>query len=264
MSKDFPLPVTDTQNENALAKGDVQNRELVEKFANNADVDTGTVPEDIWDGGGTYTFTAAGGAPYFISSSSASDTTKIRVFLLTEDSEGNWNQEVFEITLAGQTKTAIITPSGNDPVRIWRAFSDNGTALVGDVYVYEDDTVSAGVPQTASLIRAKILIGNEQTEMSHFPIPSGKSGLLKSIYSSLSKSTPATSAEVTLRVQEFGKTAKVKFRMALTTSGTSFEHYNYHGGLVIPAKSDVFMKVEEVTANNTGVTGGFSVELYNP
>lgn len=159
-------------------QGGISGLEHVRVFGQNADVDTGTDPEDVWDGEGLYNYTAAAGAPYFISSSNAGDTIDVTVTLLTVDALGAWNEETFDVTLVGQTKTAIVTPSGDDPVRLQSIVNASGTPLLGDVYVYEDCAVVAGVPGDATKIRGKVLIGNERTHMALYTVPSGKTAYL--------------------------------------------------------------------------------------
>lgn len=65
-----------------------------------------------------------------------------------------------EVTMVGETETAIGTPLA----RVTRAYNASTAAWDGDVYIYQDDTVTAGVPQTAGKIHMKILIGDEQSQ----------------------------------------------------------------------------------------------------
>ena len=134
----------------------------------NPDIDI-AANEDIWDGGGDYTtFPAA--ALIFASSSSASDTTKV-LTIVGLDALGN--PQTATVTPAGQTKTALATLT-------WTAiFSVTSSAvLVGDAYVYEDDTLTAGVPNTSTKVRAKILATASITQMAVYTIPTGYDGLL--------------------------------------------------------------------------------------
>ena len=160
------------------ARGGVNGLEHVRVFGQNPDVDIATDPEDVWDGEGLYNYTAAGGATYYISSSNNGDVIAVSLTLLTKDALGAWNEETFNVTLVGQTKTAIVTPSGDLPVRLQSIVNASGTALAGDVYVYEDSIVAAGVPADATKIRGKVLIGNERTLMALYTVPSGKTAYL--------------------------------------------------------------------------------------
>ena len=104
--KDFQLEV---------AKGNIPGTTSHAIIGRNQDIDTLTIPEVLWEQGGLLTWTANGGAPYFISSSDVNDVHPILVFLLTEDANGNWNEEPTIVVLNGQTKTPIVTVSGNNP-----------------------------------------------------------------------------------------------------------------------------------------------------
>lgn len=134
------------------------------KFGRNPTI--GTSAELINDLATTsYTYTTSA-ATYYISSSSGSDTDQT---IAVVGLDANWDEQTATVSLAGQTKTAL---SGTW-MRVYRVYNTTGSDAVGDIYVYEDDTVTAGVPQTASKIRAKILIGNGQTEMAQLTVPAG-------------------------------------------------------------------------------------------
>ena len=65
-----------------VARGEAET-DWINKFGHNMAIDTNTTPEDVWSGGGVYTFTADGGADYYISSSSGADTMMVALRLLT-------------------------------------------------------------------------------------------------------------------------------------------------------------------------------------
>jgi hypothetical protein len=132
----------------------------------NADIDTGA--EDIWDAGATLTQFAAA-ADVHVSSSSAADTTQT---LTINGLDANGNAQTKTVVLAGQTETAV--------AGTWTCiFSASlSAACAGDVYVYEDDTVVAGVPQTAAKFKAKIPIAALKTFMAVYMIPTGHTGFL--------------------------------------------------------------------------------------
>jgi hypothetical protein len=236
--------------------------DYINKFGHNADIDTGTIPEDVWSGGGTYTFTADGGAPYFISSSSTGDTMDITLRCLTEDSNTDWNQEDVTVTLQGQAKVPITFPSGDDPVRFYRGFNANSVDIAGDVYIYEDDTLTGGVPDTASKIRGVIMDGDNQTEMCIYTVPSNFRAYFEKGYVGLSSTIRAASMEFIYAVRVHGGVFRTQGRISLDSAGSGFWQYEYMAGFpALPAKTDVKITVVDVTANNMGAVGGFDLLL---
>ena len=147
---------------------------VIDKFWKNPLITTGTDPEVVWWYGGMYTYTADAGTTYYFSSSDSGDTQNIRISVLTVDSNGNFNDEIFEQKLVWQTKTALIPTSWDPIVRIYRMQNVDSVDLAGTVYVYEDDTVVGWVPQTPSLVRAIIDNWDNQTLMAVYTIPTGK------------------------------------------------------------------------------------------
>jgi hypothetical protein len=239
-------------------RGGIPGLASVRIFGQNPDVDTGTDPEDVWDGEGLYTYTAAGGAPYYISSSAAGDTVAVTVTLLTEDAGGDWNEETFDVTLAGQTKTAITTPSGDDPVRLQSIVNASGTPLVGDVYVYEDCAVVAGVPGDATKIRGKVLIGNERTLMALYTVPSGKAAYLYGREAAIG-SVAATTVDVRFYARADGGAFALEQRAFVDNAVLA--RYEDRPPLPIhyAAKTDLRWTAFTVTVDNTAVVAAFDL-----
>jgi hypothetical protein len=243
-----------------VVQGGVSGLEHVHVFGQNADVDTGSDPEDVWDGEGLYNYTAAGGAPYFISSSNAGDTIVVAVTLLTEDALGAWNEETFNVTLVGQTKTAIVPPSGDVPVRLQSIVNATGTALAGDVYVYEDCIVAAGVPADATKIRGKVLIGNERTLMALYTVPSGKTAYLYGREAGI-VSVVATTMDARFYKRLAGGLFTLEKRAFVNNAILA----TYEDRPPIPrpyaAKTDLRATAFAVTVDNTAVTAEFDILL---
>ena len=107
----------------------------------------GTSFETVWSQGGNETF-PTGNTIGFISSSETSDTQLTRVEGHTIDVNGRLTFVVQFIVLQGRTKTALSTPLRD----VTRIRNEGTTDWAGTIYVYEDDTVTNGVPQTASKI----------------------------------------------------------------------------------------------------------------
>lgn len=235
----------------------------INKFGENPDIDTTSDPEDIWDYGGLYTFTSNSGANYYVSSSNNGDTQNIKFYVLTVDSNGNWNNEIFTQAIAGQTKTLLSPPSQDKIVRIYRIENEANTGgdLAGVLYVYEDDTVNLGVPQTPSKVRAIIQIGNNQTLMSIYTIPTGYVGFLYEVVFGQSRQVTGGVARFCYLQRKFNKVFKVKMRASTSNAGNSIFRDSRQFPDPIPAKTDLLMRCDEVSASDTGVFSTFNVLL---
>ncbi len=131
-------------------------------FAFNPDVDA-QAEESLWEQGGSYTYLTAD-TELFISSSSASDTN---VGVLIEGMTSDYKVKNIPFTFtAGQTQESI----GNF-FRIFRVTVVTGNVPLGDLYVAESDTLTFGVPDTATKIKAKMAQGNNITQMGLYTVP---------------------------------------------------------------------------------------------
>lgn len=263
--------------------GEVPNFTTIEKFGECAEIDTGTTPSDVWDGAqvtgitGTelYTFTTTPQA-YHISSTNAGDTQSVSIRGITQDAAGVWNEETVIMDLAGQTETPIVSGLGNSDawVRVYRIINLGATSFAGNVYVYEDDTVSAGAPQTAAKVREVVIDGNNQTEMAIYTVPDTavneegkrfrvKCAVFRGGYVGISRGgATAAAADFTWRARPYGGVFAVKGRVQAQNNGGGHYDYEYPtGGIKFEPKTDVLMRCEKVTANDTGVVGGFGIIL---
>ena len=220
-----------------LSQGKVAEHTVIHVAGHNEDVGTGI--EDLWDGGGTYTYSSST-AVLHISSSSTSDTEVITV----EGLDASYNAQSVDVTLAGQTETVIGT--GETFIRVLKVYNAGTSDLVGAVYVYEDDTVSVGVPATATLIRAKIDIGHNQTLMSNYTIPAGKTGYI----SHVTTTAAAASKEVDIiyLFRPFGKVFRAFDHVHLIQSTIETRHPQF---IAFPAKTDFTVRA---SASATGGT----------
>lgn len=207
------------------------------KFGSNPDVSTAL--ETVWSLAGDETYVTANTIDK-ISSSSTADTEIIRVEgytiaagLLTFVSQ--------DVTLVGQTETALTT----DLARVTRAYNTGATALVGDVYIYVDDTVTAGVPQTAANIHAKIVIGDEQTQKCASSTAQDEYLLITNIHASVFKKTAATVADFHLEMREVAAASKVwrKKFSATAARGTPGSIITFDPLFIIPKNHDWRVRV---------------------
>lgn len=130
-----------------------------------------TSKEDLWTQSGLQTWIPTA-APIHISSSSSADQD---IEVTVEYLDLLWQPQtavVFTDDTDGQTE--IITSI--TAIRINKAWVSGGSAAVGKIYLYEDDTVTLGVPQTATLIHAVLEIADQETKHGWWSIPDGYEG----------------------------------------------------------------------------------------
>ncbi len=231
-----------------VAGGNVAGYETIDKYGENPDIDTGTFPEDIWDFGGLYVFSSSADIDR-ISSSSALDTMDIEI----QGLDSAYNLVTQTISLTGQTPVALTTSL----LRVFRMKNMGTSDISGNVYCFVNSAVSSGVPNIDANVRAMIRNGNNQTLMMIYTVPAGKTLYYKQGYIALSRANDV-GAEFTLRVRSEGGVFQTKRKIALNSGASSYWLADYLIARVIPEKTDIVFRCDEVTGNNTAVTGGFS------
>lgn len=144
---------------------------------NGANPAVGTTLVDVADANVVRTY-PAGAITLAVSSGAAADTAAgtgaqaVEVDVL----DTNYNLYTLSFELAGQTKVTDVVLGANafrvNDIRITRW--GTGAANVGVIYVYSNaDTVSSGVPQTATLIYGRILAGANVSRGAFYTVPAG-------------------------------------------------------------------------------------------
>lgn len=182
-----------------------------------------------------------------VSSDDAGDTEELAVEGHTL-SGGELTFVTQMVTLAGLTKTALTTPIA----RISRGANNGSTDLVGNIYFYEDDTVTAGEPDTDTKVHMMIPAGENQTFKASTSISSSdyliivrsKAGVLK-------KAAAFVNARAESRV--VGKVFRPFDSFPAGSPGApteiTFEPYK-----IIPSNSDVRL-VADANSSGTDVSG---------
>jgi hypothetical protein len=225
------------------------------KFGDNQDIGTATTPEDVWQFGGEYNFSATADIDT-VSSSSALDVGQ-SIAIVGQDIN---NVEITQvITTNGQNKVTLATPL----YRVYRMLNLSSTPLEGVFYCYVDGAITSGKPDDDSTVRAIIDDGDNQTQMAIYTVPAGYIGHILDAFVTFSRtSLSASSATVTFRNRRPNETFRVQTRASLVSSGTSvfiFKPSIPVGPL--PAGTDLKLTVEDVSANGTGISGTFTVLL---
>jgi len=217
----------------------------VHKFGRGT-VGTSQVP--VWDMGGLHTFNDTAVA-YFLSSSDNGDDDDVVVQVI----DGNGAQSEITTTLTGQTQVQIGTGTY---VRAHRAFVDDTTAPAGDVYVAESDTLTAGVPDTQTKIKAKIGAGDNQTMQAIWHCPAGFKG--KHVCTYLTGSTNGKIVIARLWRKPFGKVARIMQEFIL--ADTTIQLVPGFAPDVV-ARDDWYITAE-VDASTGTVDAGFDIALF--
>ncbi len=145
-----------------IARGKYPGVTTASILAFNPDVDIAS-EETIWAQGGTYTYLTAN-TELFVSSTSASDTNVVlRIEGMTDDFVVKNDTITFT---NGQAQQSI----GNY-FRIFKATVVGGSVPAGIIYIAETDTLTAGVPNTVSKIKAKMVLGANITQLGLFTVP---------------------------------------------------------------------------------------------
>jgi hypothetical protein len=239
---DGKLRVSTTPYLYDISKGNIPGHYSINKFGYNPTLPTSY--EDVWEQSLVYTYTTTAQVMH-CSSSSGADTQMIEVQGLDE----NWQIQIVTVKLVGQTETAIGTALWK---RIFRVKNLGTTDFAGTVYVYEDDTVSSGVPQTPAKIRAIAIGVNNQTQMALFTIPAGHVGYITGIYASTSSTKLVSSG---LFIREYGGVFQIKHLKEFTQGVWD---KNFPIPLKVKGMSDIAMKAK-VTVAGGDIAAGFDL-----
>ena len=234
-----PLPVQTLPL--LVSQGLVTGYTVMQKFGQNDNLNTATY-EDIWDGGGTYSYPADATAPITkLVAHDALDTEPIEV----QGLDVNGDLVTQTKTLTGLTAVTLDTP-------LWRVFrlKNIGTSdLLNDVCAINDgDTVDY----------ACINNGNNQTLMALYTIPNGKTGYLYQGTNNLSDVTRGVSASGRLWMRQYGSVFQVKKTFGVSSDGTGFINVKNIFPAKIPAKTDI--RVDAIASAN-GVTLNTTFEI---
>ena len=207
----------------------------------------GTSDEMVWNRGGTEVLPTTNAIDK-ISSSSGSDTGTVVVeghTVVGTGVDAKYTFVIQTVTLAGQTETALATPLA----RASRLYNPNETDLVGGVYVYEDDTVTAGVPQTTDKIHLRILAGEQQSYKCATTFSNTDYAFITGAVFAVNKKQTAV-ADFEIQVRSPGGVFRPQARVSAASDGSNLAKVDFRPFLVVPKNSDVRVTA---AANAAGV-----------
>lgn len=215
------------------------------KFGKSAALSTDTL-ETVWTVGGNEVYISDDGITH-ISSSSASDTQEIRV----EGHTISGNDLTFvvqTVTLSGQTSVALTTGLA----RVSRISNNSGTELVGRVVVYEDTTISGGIPTDATKIHIDIPLGFQQSFKAATSFSKDDYYVITGFYGAVSAKTSAA-VDFYVEIKEPDGVFLQKACFTASSSGGNSD-ISLDPAIIVPKNSDIRIRCE--TAQNNAVVFG--------
>jgi len=206
-----------------VSKGEIEGHSIIQKFGQNDNLNTSTY-EDIWDGGGTYTYPADGTAPITHIYSTGADVQPIEV----QGVDINGSLVIQTITLTGTTVAALTTP-------LWRVFRMKN---VGVIDIGSGNVVHASNSGKA-VSYAQIQNGNNQTLMALYTIPLGKTGYLYQGTNNLSDVTRGVSASGRVTMRQYGSVFQLKKTFGVSSDGSGFIDVPNNFPTKIPERTDI-------------------------
>lgn len=234
----------------AIAKGNAPGHSLMLKFGRNPDIDTADA-EDVWEGGGLYTFdTTAQSLEIF--SSSVNDTSS---------GTGARTMTVIGLDANYVSQTQVVTLNGTSAVAL------TGTWL----RVHRCSVTTAGTGEVnAGTITVRIAGGgatrfvvgpeNGQTLMAIYTIPAGKTGYLYHYYLSANTGGAAPRLDISLWTRSSTGVRNLKHQQAVP-DGSPLT-YTFSAPFKITEKTDVWLRCS-TSVNNTDACGGFDIVLVD-
>lgn len=241
-------------------------QDYVNKWGLLDDIDTGA-SETVWTIGDQYIFTETP-QPYFFSSSSAADINKpIRMELIVVNASGRLQRVIVDGVLNGQNKIAI---AGLTCVASNRAFTIIPIPLDpldGDVYIYEDTTLTGGVPDDLSKVRTVIPSDLGQSAQAVYTVPEfledGRLIISAEIYNWYARAirSRTTAGIATLFVAENGFTKRARAIDGLSESDISGNNYTDITPESVNPGADIWVQASEITSNDVSIAAGFTIKL---
>jgi len=221
-----------------VARDAISNSKIVHKFGANFDIDQATDPESVWTGGELYPWASLSSAQtIYCISTSASDTAVLTI----EGLDANYHEQTETVTLTG---TSAVTTT-NTFIRVFRMTYEDG-ANVG--------TITARTVSASGTVVAQIDVGYAQTLMAVYTIPAGHTGYLVALDSTIDSNK---NAQLLMYHRLFGK----PFRIAHVAETAGHYRYDFHAPLRVPEKTDIDIRIDNVSGNDSRVTANFDIVL---
>lgn len=249
---------TDGTLSEQLVFGDIPETESFTKFGRNPDIDTGTGPEDIWSGGGLYTgqpIHSAAAETVEVFSSSANDAaagTGARTVEISGLDE-NWMFQEEVVTLNGVTAVPTTT--------LWKRVN-RGKVLTAGSTGNNEGIIEVRHTATVANVFLAIPVGQGQSTVAAYTVPEGKIFRIKRIKVQIGRANgSAGSAEYSIRVREEGGVYRAIRYDIITTAFP--DSYTLVSTIDLPPRTDILVRIEDVSDDNTQASAAFEGYLVD-
>jgi len=241
-----------------IARGLVNGTSVVNKFGENPDITAGTT-EDVWDGGGTYSFPAAATITHIRQATDQVGTDGGATIQL-QGLDVNWALAVQTADLDGTattTEVLLTTPLR----RIFRMKVHANVVLAADIW-------AGATGMAAATSSAIIQTGNNQTLMAIYTVPAGKTAYMTQYYCdnvpTAAKKPDSVEFKLWMADRHNGYEFQLKHEKAIPISGDGFTH-TFNPYMRIGQKTDI--KIDAAVVGGAGDDGhphaGFDLILID-
>ena len=244
------------------ARGLIPGEGVVQKFGINSDIDPTSVPEDISGGSGLYQgfIEHADAGPCSIVSDSADDSAA---------GPGARTVRVSGINDSGVVTVETVTLNGTTPVSLansYRRIFSTRVSESGSWDATNAGTITTTLDSDSSVFSVIPLFdangvpfGTGESQQASFSTADDEGGLLKRLVVSIRRSG-GTSATGYLWFKTEGNAPR--YRYPFSVIGNDRYEQIIEGGLYLPPKTDVIVRITYVSATNANVQAELDVEKF--
>lgn len=212
------------------------------KFGKSAELNADTM-ETVWSLGGHETYVNDNLIDSIVSSNAA-DNEEIYIECHTVEGTGRDQKFTFmtqTVTLDGQNRVPLPTPVA----RVSTAYNNNGTELLGSVYVYEETPLTNGVPQDLTKVHEHIPQGFQQSFKAATTFSDEDYYIVTGGFGSVSNKQ-AASVDFYLEVRTAGKIFRQGAAVSASSTGGSWQ-VDLDPCIIIPKNADIRITCETGT-----------------
>ncbi|MGW8256929.1 MAG: hypothetical protein ACWGMZ_05540 [Thermoguttaceae bacterium] len=213
------------------------------------------VKVDVWSYTGQDFFTLSTTADIDTLSSSSAADVGAAYTMLVKGLDANYTPVNQFVVPNGQNKVTLTTPL----IRVYQVINVGTTPTAGDIYLYVDTAIVAGVPTDTTKVRGFSSIDEQSFSTSLVTVPDGHYGILRGIAMSLIKKT-ATLVQIYTVQKLYNGVIQERPIVALNTNGTSAYVRQFEFGGTAPPRTDFWLRAES-DSPDVGVTIDIEVEF---